>query len=290
MRDGESTPLEKLTQSDGGFTEETVFNFSENSFESGEPAMTLTDVFNRVYILSGKTTEGGESAILCKITGGSPESGYRICFTPMVRKRITWTGERCFLQSLPLARKCLKIRGLSVIRWRFSKREGTTNDVDETPGKLRFLTFDIDDLWVGAGLDLGRFAYVIEMGKVLKYVVTRGYVGYWLKIDETILKTTFFSVNGEWCFQGGIFILYKSTDSNWILMESDDSNLTARPNVPPGYKPVSWDNRETEKRCRMRKMRHKPFILNGLRKVRKSSNFTCHDGKKRKTHSTKHPT
>ncbi|MDO4584904.1 MAG: hypothetical protein Q4D62_12470 [Planctomycetia bacterium] len=80
LRDGESTPLEKLTLSDGGFTEETVFNFSENSFESGELVMTLTDVFNRVYILSGKTSEGGESAILCKVTGGSPESGYSVLY------------------------------------------------------------------------------------------------------------------------------------------------------------------------------------------------------------------
>lgn len=74
MRDGE-----KFTLPDGVFTEETVLNFSENSFESGELVMTLTDIFNRVYILSGKT-EGGESAVLCKITGGNEVSGYSVTF------------------------------------------------------------------------------------------------------------------------------------------------------------------------------------------------------------------
>ena len=78
MRDGESAGIEKFTLPNGDFTEETVYNFSENSFQSGELVMTLTDVFNRVYILSGKTPEGGDGTVLCKITSGNPASGYSV--------------------------------------------------------------------------------------------------------------------------------------------------------------------------------------------------------------------
>lgn len=79
MRDGENASIDKFALPNGDFTEETVYNFSENSFQSGELVMTLTDVFNRVYILSGKT-EGGESAVLCKVAGGNAATGYSVTF------------------------------------------------------------------------------------------------------------------------------------------------------------------------------------------------------------------
>lgn len=110
------------------------------------------------------------------------------------------------------------------------------------PGKLRILTFSVEDLWVGAGADAGRYAYKTTVGGHTKYVVTEGFIGYKLRVGGTVLEPVFSDVNGEFYFQGGNLILYKSAGSNWILMESESWN---RHPLPPGYRPVSWFNSET---------------------------------------------
>ena len=110
------------------------------------------------------------------------------------------------------------------------------------PGKLRILTFSVEDLWVGAGADAGRYAYKTTVGGHTKYVVTEGFIGYELRVNGTVLEPVFSDVNGEFYFQGGNLILYKSTGNNWILMESESWN---RHPLPPGYSPVSWFNSET---------------------------------------------
>lgn len=66
------------------------------------------------------------------------------------------------------------------------------------PGNVRFLTFEIDDLWVGEGSDYGRLAYKINMDVSSKYVITQEFIGFYIKIDGTVLEPVFSDVKGEW--------------------------------------------------------------------------------------------
>ena len=66
-QDGDDGPLKDLD------TERDVWNFSESSFQSGDIVMALTDAHHRLYVLAG---QGGESSVLCRITGGNTARGY----------------------------------------------------------------------------------------------------------------------------------------------------------------------------------------------------------------------
>lgn len=57
--------LEQVRTPSGAFATQKVWNFSDTTFSPGELVLTITDVFNRYYVTTGK---GGGGAILAKVT------------------------------------------------------------------------------------------------------------------------------------------------------------------------------------------------------------------------------
>lgn len=109
---------------------------------------------------------------------------------------------------------------------------------------MHFLTFNISDLLIGEGTDSGKYAYKIKLGYTEKYVITKGYIGYKIKVNGTELTPIFHDVNGNVYFQSNrLFLWFQG--KQWILMGRND-NVDDGKRGFPGYQPMEWRNSETE--------------------------------------------